>query len=155
MDSILPGSSVHVISQARILAQVVISSSRGSSDPGIEPASPIWMQKRLVLKVDWNLASYFLLKFFSDSASQSLRCSACALSHFSCVWLFVILWTVTHQAPLSIGFSRQEYWSGLPFPSSMRESEKWKSSRSVASDFVATPWTAAYQAPPMEIHGIF
>ena len=28
-----------------------------------------------------------------------------------------ILWTVAHQAPLSMGFSRQEYWSGLPFPS--------------------------------------
>ena len=36
------------------------------------------------------------------------------LSH---VWLFVTLWTVAHQAPLSMGFSRQEYWSGLPFPS--------------------------------------
>ena len=33
------------------------------------------------------------------------------------VWLFVTLWTVAHQAPLPIGFSRQEYWSGLPFPS--------------------------------------
>ena len=30
--------------------------------------------------------------------------------------LFLTLWTVAHQAPLSIGFSRQEYWSGLPFP---------------------------------------
>ena len=39
------------------------------------------------------------------------------LSHFSCVWLFVILWTVACQVPLSMGFSRQEYWSGLPFPS--------------------------------------
>ena len=29
----------------------------------------------------------------------------------------VTLWTVAHQAPLSVGFSRQEYWSGLPFPS--------------------------------------
>ena len=29
----------------------------------------------------------------------------------------VTLWTVAHQAPLSMGFSRQEYWSGLPFPS--------------------------------------
>ena len=29
---------------------------------------------------------------------------------------FVITWTVAHQAPLSMGFSRQEYWSGLPFP---------------------------------------
>ena len=31
--------------------------------------------------------------------------------------LFVILWTVTHQAPLPMGFSGQEYWSGLPCPS--------------------------------------
>ena len=35
----------------------------------------------------------------------------------SCVWLFVIPWTVAHQAPQSLEFSRQEYWSGLPFPS--------------------------------------
>ena len=33
------------------------------------------------------------------------------------VQLFVTPWTVAHQAPLSMGFSRQEYWSGLPFPS--------------------------------------
>ena len=33
------------------------------------------------------------------------------------VRLFVTLWTVAHQAPPSMGFSRQEYWSGLPFPS--------------------------------------
>ena len=33
------------------------------------------------------------------------------------VQLFATLWTVAYQAPLSMGFSRQEYWSGLPFPS--------------------------------------
>ena len=33
------------------------------------------------------------------------------------VQLFATLWTVARQAPLSVGFSRQEYWSGLPFPS--------------------------------------
>ena len=33
------------------------------------------------------------------------------------VQLFVTPWTVVHQAPLSMGFPRQEYWSGLPFPS--------------------------------------
>ena len=33
-----------------------------------------------------------------------------------CVPLFATLWTVAHQAPMSVGFSRQEYWSGLPFP---------------------------------------
>ena len=38
------------------------------------------------------------------------------LSCYSCVLLFVIPWTVAHQAPLSMGFSRQEYWSGLPCP---------------------------------------
>ena len=35
----------------------------------------------------------------------------------SCIWLFVIPWTVACQAPLSMEFSRQEYWSGVPFPS--------------------------------------
>ena len=43
---------------------------------------------------------------------------ACMLSHFSCVRLCVTLWTVACQAPLSMEFSRQEYWSGLPYPSS-------------------------------------
>ena len=42
--------------------------------------------------------------------------SVCVLSLFSCVQLFVTLWTAAHQAPLSMGFSRQEYWSGLPRP---------------------------------------
>ena len=39
------------------------------------------------------------------------------LSHFSPVHLFSISWVVAHQAPLSMDFSRQEYWSGLPFSS--------------------------------------
>ena len=39
-----------------------------------------------------------------------------------------------HQAPPSLGFSRQEHWSGLPFPSPVHESEKWKWSRSVVSN---------------------
>ena len=40
--------------------------------------------------------------------------SVYSLSH---IWLFATLWTVAHQAPLSMGFSRQGYWSGLPLPS--------------------------------------
>ena len=43
--------------------------------------------------------------------------SVCVLSHFSCVQLFVTSWTRAHQAPLSLGFCRQKYWSGLLFPS--------------------------------------
>ena len=41
----------------------------------------------------------------------------CVLSCYSHVWLFATPWTVAHQAPLSMGVSRQEYWSGLPRPS--------------------------------------
>ena len=39
------------------------------------------------------------------------------MKSLSCVRLFATPWAVAHQAPLSMGFSRQEYWSGLPFPS--------------------------------------
>jgi len=46
------------------------------------------------------------------------------LSRFSRVRLCAIPSTEAHQAPPSLGFSRQERWSGLPFPSPMRESEK-------------------------------
>ena len=42
----------------------------------------------------------------------------CMLSPFRCVQLSAALWTAAHQAPLSMGFSRQEYWRGLPLPSS-------------------------------------
>ena len=56
------------------------------------------------------------------------------LSHFSRVQLCVTPSTAAHQAPLSLGFSRQEHWTGLPFHSPMHESEKWKWSHSVMSD---------------------
>ena len=56
------------------------------------------------------------------------------LSRFSRVRLCATPWTAAHQAPPSLGFSRQEHWSGLPFPSPMHESEKWKWSHSVMSD---------------------
>ena len=69
------------------------------------------------------------------------------LSHFSRVRLCATLQTAAHQAPPSLGFSRQEHWSGLPFPSPMHESEKWKWSCSSRVWLLATPWTAAYQAP--------
>ena len=45
------------------------------------------------------------------------------LSRLSCVRLFVTQWTIAHQAPLSMGFSTQEYWSRLPFPSSIKKAE--------------------------------
>ena len=48
------------------------------------------------------------------------------LSHFSRVRLCATAQTAAHQASPSLGSSRQEYWSGLPFPSPMHESEKGK-----------------------------
>ena len=52
----------------------------------------------------------------------------------SCVWHFVTLWTVAYQAPPSMGFSRQEYWSGLPFPSLMTNLDSIKKQRHYFSD---------------------
>ena len=46
-----------------------------------------------------------------------LRLSYVRAQLLSCLQLFTTLWTVAHRVPLFMGFSRQEYWSGLPFPS--------------------------------------
>ena len=54
--------------------------------------------------------------FWNFSVFYDLCLCVCVLSHFSHFWLCVTLGTVAHQAPPSMGFSRQEYWSGLPFP---------------------------------------
>ena len=45
------------------------------------------------------------------------KCVALLLSHFNRVQLFVTPWTQAHQIPLPMGFSKQEYWSRLPYPS--------------------------------------
>ena len=55
------------------------------------------------------------------------------LSRFSHVRLCATPQTAAHQAPPSLGFSRQEHWSGLPFSSPMHESEQSKCSRSIVS----------------------
>ena len=65
---------------------------------------------------------------------QTLLLLLLLLSRFSRVQLCATPETAAHQAPPSLGFSRQEHWSGLPFPSPMHKSEKWKWSRSVKSD---------------------
>ena len=65
----------------------------------------------LSLQILFYLASRHAL--YSIVENQTYMC-VCALSR---VRLFVTPWTVAHQAPLSMGFSRQDYWSKLPFPS--------------------------------------
>ena len=69
-------------------------------------------------------------------------------SRFSHVRFCATPQTAAHQGSLSLGFSRQEHWSGLPFPSPMQESEKWKWSRTVSVRLFVIPWTTAYQSPP-------
>ena len=67
--------------------------------------------------VPQNYLSSCLLGYSSQFGSnQTLSYSYDVLSHFSHVQPFATLWTIAHQAPLSMGFSRQEYWSGLPCP---------------------------------------
>ena len=65
------------------------------------------------------------------------------LSRFSCVRLCATPQTAAHQAPLSLGFSRQ-YWSGLPFPAPMYACMLRRFS---CVQLCATLWTAAHQAP--------
>ena len=66
------------------------------------------------------------------------------LSRFSHVRLCATPQVAAHQAPPSLGFSRQEYWSGLPFPSPVHESEKWKylssNERYVVNTYVRFVW---------------
>ena len=79
------------------------------------------------------------------------------LSHFSRVQLSVTPWTMAHQAPLSMGLSRQEHWNGLPFPSSAIKYEVSEGSEVKSLSHVqlfATPWTAC-SLPGSSIHGIF
>ena len=61
-----------------------------------------------------------LIKLFLTHRSfipknYAMLCRA-VLSHFNHVWLLMTLWTVNCWAPLSMGFSRQQYWSGFPCP---------------------------------------
>ena len=109
MDWSLPGSSVHGISQATLLEWVAIPFSRGSSQPR-----------------DQTQVSCIAGRFFTIWATReaSLMTDATVkhanggggLVAKSCLTL-VTPWTRACQAPLSMGFSRQEYWSGLPLPS--------------------------------------
>ena len=53
---------------------------------------------------------------YSPAALPTCVCVCARTCSISCIWLFAILWTVACQDPLFMGFSQQEYWGGLPFP---------------------------------------
>ena len=94
MDCSPLGSSVHGIFQARILEWVAFSPSGDLSDPGIKPGSPALQGDSLP----------------PESREKPLNDVIAAYSDTSSSW------SVAHQAPLSVEFSRQEYWSGSSFP---------------------------------------
>ena len=82
----------------------------------------------------WNTVLGAISKATEGSRFVSKAYHSVSQYRFSRVQLCATPQTATHQAPLSLGFSRQEHWSGLPFPSPMHESEKWKLSHSAMSD---------------------
>ena len=106
MDCSLPGSSLHGILQARVLEWVAISFSTGSSQPRVQTRVScipgrrfnLWATRRSLLII------FFILLLFTQSCPTLCNSMDKGL-------------TGSWQAPLSMGFSRQEYWSGLPFPS--------------------------------------
>ena len=103
---------------------------RESKILNIMTASIDCMVYKAAFPISWNVLND-LIKWFYDkvdeeteawvytdsiwSSESKLLCMHAKLPQ-SC-WLCAMLWTVAHQAPLSTRFSRQEYWSGLPFPS--------------------------------------
>ena len=76
---------------------------------------------------------------------QTVKVKVKSLSH---VRLFATQWTAAYQAPPSMGFSRPEYWSRLPCPSLMRESEVAQSCPTLSNPMDCSP-------PGSSIHGIF
>ena len=70
-----------------------------------------------VMNPVWSNSQGLPLRHSTGCQNTAKFTCAWVLSHFSLVQLFATPWTVAHQAPLSMGFSRQEYWNGLPCPS--------------------------------------
>ena len=68
-----------------------------------------------VFHLFYKIAVSYTVKCVSEASNRIMLCYA-MLSHFSHVRLSVTPWTAAYQAPRSMGFSRQEYWSGVPLP---------------------------------------
>ena len=101
-DCSLQGSSVHEIFQARIPEWGAVAFSRGSSQPKDRTRVSRIVGRRLTV---WAIR---------EAGNTIVKVKVKSLSH---IWLFATPWTVAHQAPPSMGFSRQEYCSGFPLPS--------------------------------------
>ena len=83
-----------------------------------------------------------------------VKCHVCVCVCSSCIQLFVILWTVTSQAPLSIEFSRQEYWNRLLFPSPVDlPNPEIKLESPMSPALQADSLTAEPSGKPVKCHG--
>ena len=105
----------------------MVGDELGLSGAWSEATEPMWWFQVFA----WIPELTLLVRWMGPVAGQG---RLLLLSHFSHVRLCAIPQTAAHQAPPSLGFSKQEHWSGLPFPSPMHESEKSKSSHSVVFD---------------------
>jgi len=165
------------------LCDPIDSSPPGSPGPWDSPGKNTW-------------GCHFLLQCMKMKSESEKKKRKVKVKSFSHVWLLATPWTAAYQAPRSMGFSRQEYWSGVPLPSpsqcsaataakslqscptlcdpidgsppgspipgilqartlewvaiSFSNAWKWKVKVKSLSRVwpSATPWTAAYQAPP-------
>ena len=83
------------------------------------PCQQLYWSDFLILELSVVQSGISLRFWFASPMMLSIFSHAywAVLGRFSRVWLFTTLWTVACQAPLSVRFSRQEYWSRLPFPS--------------------------------------
>ena len=117
MDSSPPGSSVPGILQARILEWVAISFFNACMHAKSLQACPNLCDPMYGSPAGSSVHGILQARILEWVAiSFSNACHAYLLSRFSHVRLCVTPWTAAHQAPLSTGFSRQEYCSGLPLP---------------------------------------
>ena len=110
MDYSPPGSSVHGILQARILEWIGVPSSRGSSQP----------RDRTLISptlVDGFFATSTIWEAHRRKIHQHNKGHIWQVKSLSHVRLFVTQWTIAYKVPLPMECSRQEYWSGFPFPS--------------------------------------
>ena len=112
----------------------------------VSTASPITLSR--LLPWSFALEPNHFGEWMNNYTSEWTCCLLLLLSRLSRVRLCATPWTAAHQAPPSLGFSRQEHWSGLPFPSPMHESEVAQPCLTVSD-----PMDCSLRGSP--VHGIF
>ena len=103
--SVVAVATVSMFPSLFFSGSLILSPQRHQHQVGNESFSAVWPTPMKFLQPTW-------------SCAPMCACvCVCVCKLFSCVWISTTPWTVAHQTPLSMGFSRQEFCSGLPFPS--------------------------------------